>query len=710
MATLEKIRNKAGILVAVVIGLSLLAFVLGDFLSGKSSFLFTGSKTDVAKIAGKSIPVQRLEIKVKELEEIEKLKSGKTTTDESQMDRIREDAWQQLIYENVMEKEFERIGLTVSADELFDLIQGPRPSQMIAQLFTNPENGEFNRGALLNFLKATNEGGNATPEQLSFRLYLEKEVKTQRINNKYINLIRKGLSVPTFLAKNDYVEFNKKVDLKYIAQQFTSGSDNNMAISASDLKTYYKEHKYLYYNQAASRDVEYVSFDVVPSKADTTVAKEWIYKIRPDFVSATEVESFVNGNSDEPYSDKNFKEGELSDSLNIVMFKASVGEVYGPYFKDGAYRLARLNKIVNMPDSVKARHILIAPKGNDQPAMDKAKSTADSIKALLDKGADFVLLAKQFSADKSNSDKGGDLGWFTENKMVKPFNDAAFESKKGETKEVETNYGFHIIQVMERSPEKKKVKVAIILRKVVASKQTFDQIYQASIKFAGENRTRAQFNTAVEKQHLIKRSAANIGENDKTIPGVSGGNVRPLVDWVYNAEKNDISEPITIGDHYIIADLLEVKEKGTAPLEQVKNEVSLMVRKEKKANDLIEKINKAKAGVSSIENLAAKLKTPLENANGISFTSYTLPNSGVEPKIMAYATNLPKNKISPPIDGNNGVFVIYVSNVTDAPPIKDYTMSKQRLAGSLQGRASYESYNALIKLADISDNRRKFGF
>jgi peptidyl-prolyl cis-trans isomerase D len=276
------------------------------------------------------------------------------------------------------------------------------------------------------------------------------------------------------MAKNDFIEFNKKVDFKYIVQKFTGGSDNNISISASDLKKYYNEHKYLYYNQTASRDIEYVSFDVVPSREDTTGVKEWIYKIRPDFISVgeTDIESYVNNNSEETYNDKNYNESELPDSLKGFMFKASVGEVYGPYISDGAYKLARLHKIVSVSDSVKARHILIAPKGNDKTDMDKAKITADSIKGLIDKGADFAVLAKTYSVDKSNSEKGGDLGWFTENKMVKPFNDAAFESKKGEIKVVESNYGYHILQVLDKSPDKKKVKVAIILKKMIPSKQT----------------------------------------------------------------------------------------------------------------------------------------------------------------------------------------------------------------------------------------------
>src|ERR1035437_3895541 len=261
MATLEKIRSK-GVLIASVIGLALLAFILGDFLTGKSSFFFSGSKNDVGTISGKSVSVQLLEQKFKEMEGIQKLMSGKANLDEADVDKIKESAWQQVIYEKVLEREFDKIGLTVSPTELFELIEGSNPNPLVRRAFANPETGEFNRNQLMQFMKATNESS-ATPEQTAFRLYLEQEVRTERINNKYFNLILKGLTVPNFLAKDDYVASNKKVDCKYLAQLFTGNSDNNITINPSDIKKYYNDHQYLYYNQAVTRDIEFVSFNVV---------------------------------------------------------------------------------------------------------------------------------------------------------------------------------------------------------------------------------------------------------------------------------------------------------------------------------------------------------------------------------------------------------------------------------------------------------------
>jgi peptidyl-prolyl cis-trans isomerase D len=259
---------------------------------------------------------------------------------------------------------------------------------------------------------------------------------------------------------------------------------------------------------------------------------------------------------------------------------------------------------------------------------------------------------------------------------------------------------------LDKGKDSKKVKVAIVERAIQPSQQTFNQIYAEANKFASENRTYEQFNAAVTKQKLAKKLATNIGENDKGIPGLE--QPRPVLRWMYKTDKREVSEPLDLGDRYVVAVLTAIREKGTAPIEQVKADVELQVRKEKKAEKLAEQINKVKSGSSSIQDLGVKLNIPVEVANGITFSTYALPNAGIEPKVVSVATVLEKNKISEPVNGNNGVYVLSVSNVMSAPESKDYFEAKQRMENSFQARASYDSYNALRKLADIVDKRAKF--
>ena len=703
MATLEKIRNKAGIIVAVVIGLALLGFILQDLFDSRKS-LFKSAKNDIGKIAGEKIPLQRLQQAELELTENYKLLYNQPNIDEKMQDQIREQAWQQIINEEVMDKEFKKLGLTVCSDELTEFFLGSNPHPYIKQMFTDPQTGQFNKVAVQQFLKRTNDDQPITDERIQkerqVRLYLEKEFFKQRINVKYNNLITKGLSAPKFLAKNESFEIDKKVDINFLVQRYTSVLDSSVKVMTSDLEKYYKEHKYLY-EQTASRDIEYVSYDILPSPADREATEKEINKLKPELIAATDVEEFVR--SFTPYVDKNYKQSDLPDSLGIFMFKAKPGEVYGPYVENGTYKLARLYKTLDLPDSVKAKHILLSVK--DASQAENAKKTADSLKILIDKGTDFDALAKQYSDDKSNSEKGGDLGWFKEGMMVKPFNDAAFEAKKKEIKVVQTQFGYHIIQVLDKSKETKKVKIAFVEIKLEPSKATYDKVYADAIKFASENRTYEQFNAYIAKHNLVKKPAYNVAENAKTIEGLDQS--RAIVKWAYNAKKNEISEPFTVGDRYIIAALAGVKEKGIAPLEQVRSQVDLEVRKLKKAEKLAENITKAKNGAKSIQDLALKLNTPVETAIGLTFNSFSIPSAGAEPKVIAVATTYAKDKLSQPIDGNNGVYVLYVTNVIDPKPITDYSEYKQRLNANFTSKA-YESYQALVKAAKIEDNRSLF--
>jgi peptidyl-prolyl cis-trans isomerase D len=699
MATLERIRSRAGIIVAAVIGLALLAFVMQDLFDSRTS-LFKGTKLEVGEISGSSVSYQDMEAKINEITEIYKMNSQQSNIDEKTLESIREQAWEQMVNEKVMGDEYNELGLVVSSDELNDLVQGQNPHSIITQMFTNPETGQFSKQFLAQFLKAKNQ--DQTGKQQAYWLFVEQEIIRQQLNTKYANAIKKGLTVPTFMAKADFIDNSKKVDASFIVERFNTVSDSAIKVTKDDLKKYYNEHKYLY-EQENAKDVEYVTFDVVPSADDQKDVQDWITKTKPEFEKASDAELFVNQNSDVSYADKNYKVEDLSDSLKNFIAKASVGGVYGPYLEGGSYKLAKYFKDVVIPDTVKARHILIRPKGQTKEDAEKAKKMADSLKIVIEKGGDFAALALQYSEDRSNSAKGGDLGWFREGSMVKPFNDAAFNSKKNEIKVVETNYGYHILQVIDRGKEIKKYKVAFVERKITPSTRTFEIIFAKATKFAGENDTYEKFNASITKQNLNKK-LATFEEGRRNVTGLQSERV--LARWVFENKKGVISEPLDLQTTYVVAVITQVKKKGIAPLEQVRNEVEVAVRKQMKAEKLAEKI-KAVGSVSQIQDLAAKLNVSVEAADGVNFTAYTFGNAGFEPKIIAYALGLPKGKISEPIEGMGGVFVVVVNNITE-PGQSDYKASSSRLNSYFQSRVGYEMYAALRKLADIKDERVKF--
>lgn len=702
MPVLEKIRSKAGIFIAIFIGFALFAFIIGDLLTSGQS-LFRRSQMEIAEIGGKSISFQEFEQKLFELTEVYKAKTGQTSVQENVNESLKEQAWMEIIFNEVVQPEYDKLGLAVGKDELADQITGSNPSPIIRQNFGDPNTGQINTTAINRLWNSYEEN----PSWKAVVLSIEKDITLDRAFTKYSNILRKGLYVPKFLAQNDFQESNEKVDVSFLAKRYSEIPDSTVKLTNSDLKKYYNEHKYLF-EQTPSRDIEYVTFDIVPSKHDYSAASEYINKILPEFKAAEDAKQYVAANSDLPADNRFYKAGQLSDSLDKFMFTAKEGDVFGPYFENETYKIARLVKIASMPDTVKARHILVQPTEQSQAGVDKAKQLADSLKTAVQGGANFAELVEKYSADKGSVPTGGDLGWFPEGQMVPEFNDAAFSMNKGETRVVETQFGYHVLQVTDKGPETKKIQVAVMARKVDPSSQTNQDIYGQASKFAHDNRTQEQFNKAINASNgkLVKKLASSITLNDKFIAGLE--QPRVLIRWAYNASKGEVSEVINLQNAFVVAVVSQVREDKYATLEQVQPEVELAVRKEKKGNMLSEQISKQKEGVNDIQALAGKLNTTVETASAISFSSFSIGSAGIEPKLIATATTIKINDLSKPIAGNNGV---YVAQVTSKVPAEgtDYSQSVQKLSYTLQSRASgYETLEALKKLANIEDNRGNF--
>jgi len=699
MAALQSIR-KRGPLVAVIIGLALLAFLLGDIRKAGSG-IFNGS-TDIAQVNGKWISYKVYQDKMDELLEVYKLQRGEGGVDENTMQEFRRQIWDQVIKESIMQKEYNELGVAVNPAEVSDMVYGKNVDPTVRQLFTNKETGQFNPSDVVTFLK--NMDQDKTGKNKIFWLYMEDQLVTNRYFTKYTNLISKAMYATTEEAKIAANEKNYKVDFNYIQLKYASLSDSSIAISNDELKEYYKAHKENY-KQHDSRDIAYVTFDIVASKEDEAAIKNWVGKTQKDFAVSLNDKEFVSSYSDAPFEDKYYKKGELNVRLDSFMFAVNKGEIYGPYIENNAYKLSKLSEIKMLPDSVKARHILL--KATQNTTAEKLKAKADSLKDVIQKGGNFEELAKQFSEDAGSASKGGDLGWFKWGAMVKPFNDTCFFGKKGQLIVVNSQFGVHIIEILDKGTEVKKVQVGTIERKIEASQATDQSIYQIASRFAGENNTAEKFESAVTKNKMAKKVAPNLGAGDFALPGLP--NAREVIRWAFQTEdKNAISNPVRLENAYVVAQLTEIRETGYATLEQVKSSIEIEVRKEKKATQMMDKLNTEIKKSSNLESIANGLNIKLENATGVTFNSYGLPSAGMEPQVIAVATSIKKNVLSKPIKGLNGVFLLMVTNTVDSEPTKDFSQDKMRLQQSLQGRANYSAYEALKEIAKIKDLRYKF--
>jgi peptidyl-prolyl cis-trans isomerase D len=705
MAILEKLRVRAGLLLAIVIGLSLLAFVLGDFLNSGGS-LFTRSKFEIAEVSGKSIAYTDYETKVNELENIQKMQSGQEGLDEQTIDQIRNVTWENMIQDMLMEKQYDKLGLDVSDDELKDMIAGENPHPAIAQLFTDPQTGVFNRQAFNSFMQRIQNETEESKEK-TFYLYIENEIYRQRKYQKFLNLVRKGLYATSLETAKQQEETNRKVDGDYLVQNFNSISDSAILVNESDLKKYYKENENQY-KQEESRDIRYVYFEVVPSKADFKSAEQWIETIKPDFEKAEDVKQFVNLESDVAFDETNYNKGELSDTLNDFMFNSAKGASFGPYFENNAYKISRLAAINFRPDSVKARHILLRATQNNAQAVYKQ---ADSLMTLVKKGADFATLAMLYSSDGS-AQKGGDLGWFKEGAMVKPFSDSCFEGRKGDVKLVATQYGLHIIQILDQSALIKHVQVGTLVKNVVAGEATDHEYYVKANEFAGVNNDYAKFNKALEtgKDQLKTAVALKLGPMEKKVNDLV--QARPLVTWAYKAELHDVtSNVLKLGNKYVVAVVEKIREKGYAPLEEIRADIENKVKQEKKAEKISASVESKKNGAKTLDELAKSLGVQTQAVTEVRFNSSSLGNAGVEPNVIAAFCSLEKGKVSQPIVGENGVYVLAVNDIVQPSDTELKAMTEATRNNIIRGygaRTNYFALEALKELARIKDNRREF--
>ena len=700
MATLEKIRNRAGIGITIFIGLALAAFVLGDAVKSGSSIM-RGNQQEIAKIAGKSVDYKEFQKKVDDLTDIYKMNSGSSSLDQKTIEQIREQTWMGLVRNYTMKEIYENLGIGVTSNELFDLVQGENPHQIIQSLFRDQKTGTVNRPALIRFLKF--QQNNATGPEHNYWLFVENQIQEERSFTKYNNLLSKGIYTTSDEARFSLEGKNKKVNVEYVGKTFSSVSDSTVKVSQAEVEKYYEAHKEKY-KQEASREIEYILFPVVASKSDEDKVIKWINDIKPEFAAVEDPAAYVNVNSDKQFDPSFLKMSEVSPTLSEFASNGKAGDIFGPYKEGQSWKLCKIQKFEDLPDSVNARHILI--RVSSQAEVAKAKSTVDSLKRVLTLGGDFAALARKYSNDEGSAVKGGELGWFKRGMMVKPFDEAAFFGKVNDYQVVNSQFGIHLIQVTKRGNTAKNVQFATIVRNIEPSSQTYQQTYSAASKFAAENRDLKTFRASVTSKGLNKR-LATLFEADKEVAGLE--NSRVLIRAAFKAEvgKPVISTEGTpifeLGSQFVVAELSSIQEKGYTNLNTIKPTIELVLRKEKKTELLKEKM----AGKTDLSSLASSLGSTVGQAQDINFESYSIPGLGVEPAIAGVAIALEPGAVSKPVAGLNGVYVVKVTAVNKGTD-SDIASEKYQNKMALGYRVSVQAFEALREGAGVVDKRAKF--
>jgi len=704
MSALQFLREKAGVLVAGVIGFSLFLFVVSDFFGrGRGQRLKQKKYYEIGQIGGEYISYQDYELKLQNLLEIYKL-SGRSNIDEATNETLREQTWQQMVREKILDPQYKKLGLGVSTEEVDELVLGNNPHQIVQQLFTDQKTGTFNKSFLVNFLKQTETDETAK----KYWLFFENEIINDRTNSKYNNLVSKGLYVTSKQTEFDKTLNSNTVDFSFILKNYALVPDSSVKIYQSDLETYYAKHKQSY-KRTALRDIEYVTFDVVPSEDDIKLTEGWINKTKEEFATAPDPVQFINVSADSRHVGIFIPLSSVPENLKDFVKKEDLKTIFGPYTENGSYKIAKLIEAADRPDSVHVRHILLST--SKTRSFETAKHQADSLIKLIKAGTPFEALALANSDDQGSAKIGGDLGWFPEGKMVVPFNNACFTGKKGDIKTAETSFGIHIIEILAQSKETRKYNIGYIDRKILSGTLTNQKAYSEASQFAGTNDTYDKFNKTIAEKKLNKRVANDIAPQQKTLPGLD--NPRSLIMSLFQAEKGKIildnsqQAVFEVGEKYVVAYCTKVQEDGIAPQKDVENDIRFALLKDKKAEIISAEFNKNSGSGKTLDDIARSMGLTVQEATKVDFKAYTVPGAGTEPSLIAAASVAKQGTIAGPVKGINGVYMLSANNVT---PVQgtDLKLVHDRLKTTFQMRGTYEAYDALRKSANIIDKRYKF--
>ena len=710
VSVLEKIRRRTGLLVGIV-GLALVIFILESLLGSGASIFGNDEMSAAGYINGKKVDrnefIMRLE---NQLNNYRQRNQGREIDDAARSQAV-ETVWQQYIIDQVMKPEFEKIGLAVGENELYEYVV-VNPAQTIIQNLTDPNtnrvNEQFSRpDGSLDPIKWKQAVLSVTGENEMAVRSMEEQVKSTRYFEKFRNLVSKSLYVTKAEAKRKAELEQTHLNVSYIGRSFDELKDSLVTPTDEEIEKYFNEHTYFYYNQETSRRVEYVTYNVLPTEADVALVEKEALRVAAEMKGKTAAEDSSimmqeNENAQVIISDFNRKNMPVRDSS---VYKGSAGTVYGPYNEGAYFKVYKLAAINSVADSARVRHILVGindPQTN-QPkrTMPRAKAEADSVLALLKKkAANFDSLVVRYSDDLGSKTNGGDYGWFDETKgFVEPFKNAGLMGTKGNMSVVETQFGYHIIEVLDVSKARhNSYKIAQVMKLIAPSEETTQSIFAKANQFAGENNTGELFDKGVEKEKLTKRLADNIKDGEYQVPGIESS--KELVKWAYTANKGDVSL-FNFSDKFIVAKLSGIKNKGTLPLEEVKDEVAFRVRQQKKGELLLKEFNEKAGTATSLAAAATALGKAVNTQENMDFGPGMVDLFGHDNIMVGTAFGSAQGKLVKPFVGEMGVYMLVRNGERKETVAQDFSAQIQEISKQMAGRSDYEVFNVLKEKANI---------
>jgi peptidyl-prolyl cis-trans isomerase D len=711
MATLEKIRKRAGLLVTVVC-LALFAFIIGDLLNSSTSFI-NRNQNNVVVVNGNAIDYQDYLARENELTDVYQLQLGTTSLNENYMSQIRQTVYDDIVMENVLVPRLEKLGMIITSEEMTDMVEGENISPVLlqSQMFQNPQTGTFDKTAVVNLLNQLKNIA-SFPENIQAQLrqykilwmFWEKNIKRNRMTEKYLTLLNKAVVVNTLDAKDAFNNSSVSSDIVYVMEPFSNVEDSTINVPASEIEKLYNERKEMF-RQSETCIVDYIAVDVVPSQEDyDRVAKE-MDAIKAELETTENVAALTNEKSERKYINAFYSINGLRTEIDIADFvsTAEIGDIEGPVFKDSKYRILKLVDKTEAPDSVKVSEIMIAPRATDA----ETKVYADSLLNAIKNGTDFAELVQAHSVDQL-AENNGEIGWLTEEAAIQGLNEefkkAVFSLPVGQCAVVKSTYGTHVVKVTDKTKNVTKYKIANIEYTVTPSSATRSLLYNALNQYIANNNTPEKIEATAKESGYNVITNARVYSTDMTIGAITGA--RQVVRWAFNNKKGKVSDINECDDKLVVIAHKGRLPKGYQSLASVTPQLKAELAAKKKGEEIAANL-KAK-NLSSIAAYAEAISANPDTVKFITMATSRITNIGVEPKLNAFITSSPLNKVSEPVAGNNGIYVFEVVNrTTDSNPY-DESSQKSTLEASNSYRIGNFALRYMQQEADIEDNRIRF--
>lgn len=686
MATLNTLRTKGSVIVAVVISVSLLAFLLGDLATSGGTILGS-SQMNVGEVNKNTISYNEYLDKINNITLAQQIASNQENLNEQQQEAIRNSSWDLTIRENSFDESLTNLGMIISDDEIIDMADGEFLSPIMYQLFTDPTTGMFNSDSLRRHV--TTLDNDVTGRKRWLWNYIENEMTQERVMSKYISLIENSIFANNLEIENAVSAINNSYNLTFTGKSITSIADSLVTVTESDYKKYYESHKRIF-RKTDAREIEYVVFETLPSTSDYENAQEHITNIAIELTETEEIGQFVNLNSNSKFIDSYLSIRELPNSIQAFALNAKKDAIFGPELVADVYTLARLIDTKNLPDTVGVRQIVVSMQSQAL-----ADSIVTEIKA---KRLDFDDAVALYSLDQQTP--GGNIGRVSPNQftgfdeIVENLNN----SSKGDIFIAKSPYGIHIMENTYRSNLVPKFKMGVVTYNVEPSENTIQDVYINATNFLTQAEE-GDFDKAVEDNAISKR-VARLNAGDSNVSNIEDS--REIVRWAFASKTNDISEIISIGESNIIARVTNSIEHGHASLAEVKRDIYPSILREKK----IEALSLEFKGATMAE-VASNLGTEIDSVENINFNSFYIPELEVAPVVIGLMTTIAENTKSEPVVAGNKVVVINVNSKVSKEETT-FDIQKVVVQTALEANVSGRAYSAVFNLANVKDSRILF--